>query len=332
MMKALFSDIQHMHTNVLNGLEENAFTFTSENGISGNLTELKFNGVLIRKSDFVVSRPVRFEVETVAPSLEMHFALTGQVEVKNHSIKNPISISDMQHNIVGIPRFSGEYFFSKRDTRRSSLEILLTKDFFKGLVNESCSLQCALLENLDKGIMSFAGKHHLSITPQIQLILHNIIQCKRSGYLKKMYLEAKVIELLMLQTEAFETRFSSNDCNCLFSSKKDVEKIQAVKELINEEPNNAFTLNGLAKKTGLNTFKLKKGFKALYGQTVFGYINDLKMEKARQLLLDKNISVKEVAYLCGYNSPNNFSTAFKKKYGLSPNQLISSRKGNNYVL
>lgn len=73
---------------------------------------------------------------------------------------------------------------------------------------------------------------------------------------------------------------------------------------------------------GLNEFKLKKGFKMLFGQTVFGYAHQLKMQLSRDMLMTQNMNVNETAELLGYSTPNHFSSAFKKMYGFCPGKLL----------
>lgn len=76
----------------------------------------------------------------------------------------------------------------------------------------------------------------------------------------------------------------------------------------------------LAHKCGLNDFKLKSGFKQLYGNTVFGYLGNLRMEVALRLLKEQK-SVRLVAEEIGYKNPQHFTAAFKKKYGVLPSQV-----------
>ena len=80
----------------------------------------------------------------------------------------------------------------------------------------------------------------------------------------------------------------------------------------------------LARQAGTNEFTLKKRFKEIFGTTVFGYWNNLKMEKARHMLLHEDVPVSLVAEKTGYKNQPHFSTAFKKKYGIFPGKL----KGN----
>ncbi|WP_315815682.1 helix-turn-helix transcriptional regulator [Paraflavitalea speifideaquila] len=60
---------------------------------------------------------------------------------------------------------------------------------------------------------------------------------------------------------------------------------------------------------------------ALFGTSVFGYLNELKMEYGRQMLLESACTVYEVAYMLGYHDPYNFSKAFRKYFGYLPGRL-----------
>ncbi|MEM6437389.1 MAG: helix-turn-helix transcriptional regulator, partial [Cyanobacteria bacterium P01_D01_bin.115] len=72
---------------------------------------------------------------------------------------------------------------------------------------------------------------------------------------------------------------------------------------------------------------LKRGFKEVFGSTVFDYLRDRRMEKARQLLLDGQLKVATVARVVGYHSPTSFNAAFKQSYGVSPKAYqLSMRK------
>ena len=74
----------------------------------------------------------------------------------------------------------------------------------------------------------------------------------------------------------------------------------------------------LSRIAGINEFKLKRGFKEVFGQTVFGYLNDERMDLAKSDLLEKQKSITEIAFELGFSSVQHFSNAFKKKFGVSP--------------
>lgn len=101
---------------------------------------------------------------------------------------------------------------------------------------------------------------------------------------------------------------------------KEYLPLKEVREFLEEHYLESFTIKNLSKQFGINEFSLKKDFKAAYNHTIFGYVQQLRMEEAkRQLLAGK--SIKEVAYEIGYEHPHHFSTAFRKWYNITPSSL-----------
>jgi len=78
------------------------------------------------------------------------------------------------------------------------------------------------------------------------------------------------------------------------------------------------TLIELARKMGLNDFKLKKGYKQLYGVTLFDDFLHARMDKAKRLLLDTHQSIVAIAELTGYRNVSGFSAAFKRYFDHTP--------------
>ena len=122
----------------------------------------------------------------------------------------------------------------------------------------------------------------------------------------------------MLQLE----QIADHTCHAPPGIKKhELEKLYAVREIISNHISESFSLTELAQQVGTNEFTLKKGFKELFGTTVFGYWNELKMEWAKQMLSEDGLTVTEVSEKIGYKNPQHFSTAFKRWYGFSPGEL-----------
>lgn len=91
-------------------------------------------------------------------------------------------------------------------------------------------------------------------------VLNEIVDCTRTGIYKRMYLEAKVIELLMLQLE----QFAAHDCRVFCSLKPaDIDKMHYARQIILQGINNPCSLIDLARQIGTNEFNLKKGFKEI---------------------------------------------------------------------
>lgn len=77
----------------------------------------------------------------------------------------------------------------------------------------------------------------------------------------------------------------------------------------------------LARQVGINKTKLKYCFREIYKTTIFGYLFDYKMELASKMLLDTQNSVLEIAHECGYEYASHFTTAFKRKFGITPKEF-----------
>ena len=100
------------------------------------------------------------------------------------------------------------------------------------------------------------------------------------------------------------------------------------KEIIIEEMNNPPGLQELADQVGLNLKKLKMGFKQIYGDTVYGFLFDYKMECARKLLDSGSYNVNEVGLKIGYSTGSHFIAAFKKKFATTPKKYLMAINPN----
>lgn len=100
----------------------------------------------------------------------------------------------------------------------------------------------------------------------------------------------------------------------------DIERIRAVKEMLDQIQRPHTTIEELAYKAGMNRTKLQYGFRKLFGQSIYSYQVRLRMDKAQRFLEETDRPIKQVASLSGYNTISSFSAAFKKTFGLSPLQ------------
>lgn len=154
-----------------------------------------------------------------------------------------------------------------------------------------------------------------------QMILHEIINCKLQGAFKNMFLESKALSLLL----CFQKCYTENqpDCaSCKFLTKPvEKEKILKAKEIILSCLNNPPTIPQLSLQIGINQCYLKKGFKELFGTTVYDFVQEQRMLKAKLLLTTTDFSVSQVADQIGFSSVSNFSSAFKKFAGVFPSEL-----------
>ncbi|MBO0322169.1 helix-turn-helix domain-containing protein [Muricauda sp. CAU 1633] len=103
---------------------------------------------------------------------------------------------------------------------------------------------------------------------------------------------------------------------------RDIQMIRDVHDMIlNNLEKDLPQLKDLALQMGTNEYKLKYGFKQLYGITIFRCLVQERLRKTRTLIQHSDLSLKQIAHMTGFKSPAHFSRAFKDKYGLSPSEL-----------
>ena len=114
--------------------------------------------------------------------------------------------------------------------------------------------------------------------------------------------------------EVFTCKFLANEA--------DRDKITKAREVLLQHIGEPLTIKELSRKVAINECYLKKGFKEMFGTTIFDFYQSQRMEHAKYLLYDKGLSVTEVSMLLGYSSISHFSTAFKKHTGIKPCELL----------
>ncbi|MEH2275571.1 MAG: helix-turn-helix domain-containing protein [Nostoc sp.] len=165
------------------------------------------------------------------------------------------------------------------------------------------------------------------ITPQMQACLQQILQCPYYGITKRMYLEARVLDLMALLVEQeIEARKGKNSTHSLKSD--DLERLHHAREILLQNLDNPPSLVNLSRQVGLNECTLKRGFRLAFGTTAFHYLHHYRLEKARQLLQTGDMNVVEVARIVGFASRSYFASAFRKKFGVNPKEYLTIRKNS----
>lgn len=162
----------------------------------------------------------------------------------------------------------------------------------------------------------FFSEQHLHITPEINAILNGLENSAHTGFCERLFLESKVIELLAIKISQLEQQQPAPRLK-----QEELDKMQEAREILIQHIDAPFSLRTLAHMVGTNEFNLKKQFKAAYGTTVYGYLNQYKMEQAKAMLLQGDSRVSEVSEKMGYKHATHFTSAFKKYFGYLPNKI-----------
>lgn len=162
-------------------------------------------------------------------------------------------------------------------------------------------------------IVCYNGK----ISRTIHQIINDVMNCHYRDDLKRIYLEGKILELIAVYLD--ESIFQSQGLHSTTRlSSYDMEALHTAKRILDENVTAAPTIGKLAKLICLNEYKLKTGFKELFGMPVHAYVIDKRLEMAKMLMEYEKLRITDVALRVGYNDLSYFAEKFKKKYGVNP--------------
>ncbi|PZR37891.1 MAG: AraC family transcriptional regulator [Azospira oryzae] len=158
----------------------------------------------------------------------------------------------------------------------------------------------------------------------LYVVLNQLFTVQLSESSEKLYYQAKALEMLSLY---FSTKKPNTESCPFLNDEETVRKIKHAKEHLLKNLESPPSLKELAKFAGLNEYQLKVGFKEIYGNTVYGYLLDHKLDHSRALLDSHKFQVNEVAYEIGYTNPSHFIAAFRKKFGITPKKYLMNHSG-----
>jgi AraC family transcriptional regulator len=163
----------------------------------------------------------------------------------------------------------------------------------------------------------------LSLCGRTRLVLEALLNHSYTDSLENIFVNAQSQMLLLYSLECMVGEKAVEGFQCKFlANEADREKIIRAREILLAQIGEPLTIKALSRKVAINECYLKKGFKEMFGTTIFDFYQGQRMEHARYLLYEKGLSVTEVSVMLGYSSISHFSTAFKKHTGLKPCELL----------
>ncbi|UOE52330.1 helix-turn-helix transcriptional regulator [Mucilaginibacter sp. SMC90] len=279
--------------------------------------QLSSGGLFLLHSNMQFNDPIRIlsEVEGETITSQFIFYEGGNMPVK---IPRKGIYGNNRHNIRYIPSSKGKYEVIPGMEYRYFL-MVLSKEYYFHLIDRHALIHSSFVAAIMEGKYTSLAAQDLAVTPEMKRVINDICECKKTGEIKKFYTESKVLELLMLQLEQMQNNNADDDGPQIKT--EDLEKLYQAKELLDKVYVNPPTIKKLSRIISLNEFKLKQGFKAYYGTTVYGYITRLRMETAKKMIINDHKSIGEVAHAIGFKHQAHLTSAFKKYYGILPSEI-----------
>ena len=155
---------------------------------------------------------------------------------------------------------------------------------------------------------------------ELQTLVSQISTCPLKGAARQLYLAGKALEVAVLISHE-SCKSEDGPCStCPKLCALALQQVHEAKNILVESMEDPPTLGELASRVGMSPKKLTLGFQTVYGKSVFGVLQDHRLEQAHMLLASGDLNVSQVAYKVGY-SVAHFSTVFRRHFGISPSQL-----------
>lgn len=288
-----------------------------------NVGESSFEEIILEKGFYVLhfqneSNQIQsFEREIDSSFIQMHFCLRGNSKFLFNNGSYTFDVLDNRSILLYNPqRVLPINLEIQPKTTLVSFMISIEK-FHSLFSKESGYIPFLSNENSHKKYYD-----DTEIKPTVSIVLQQIINANINSSVKELYIKGKVYELLSLH---FQKEENANGEYCPFLvDEQNVLKIRKAKEIIIARMTEPPSLQALASEIGLNLKKLKEGFKQIYGDTVYSFLFDYKMEHSRKLLETNQFNVNEVGLQVGYSTASHFIAAFKKKFGTTPKKYVKS--------
>lgn len=153
------------------------------------------------------------------------------------------------------------------------------------------------------------------MTPEMQAIVDQVFHNKYEGKTKMMFFRSQINTLLA----HFFGQLSLMSEEAIPGDER--QKLEMAKDILINNLEHPPSLSEISREIGLNTFKLKKNFKQLFGVPVFKYLQNERLTTANELIRSKKMTIQGAAWHVGYDSLSSFSNAFSKKFGFRPSEI-----------
>ena len=320
--EGIFEDLRLTNKSAKQKMPLDSFwNLPEEIGIGSVRKTMLRSGFELYIMDFKIREPHIVKGETDSPMIGLKFSLSGNIRYRMQYSANDDWVTDSgQSSLYYLPASNTS---GKAATKEPVLAVLIQMEpwFFNILLERETDRIPDDFGDIASGSPNGKYLHTDVITPLMQAVVHQILNCPYHGLTRQLYLEGKAYELIAYK---LEQSLSSNMRyqKTFVLRPDDVERAHHARELVRRNFENPPRLLDLARMVGLHHSKLNFCFREVYGSTVFGYFREMRLNKAKSLLDEGRMNVTEAAYSVGYSSLSHFAMAFKDHFGIAPGRYL----------
>lgn len=252
------------------------------------------------KSSFYAKKDLKLveEISNFKSYLYMGIVMDGSFEgsfCSGKSLdfeKNHIIIQDLQDDIG--------YMKVAKNTRINTVGFLIDRDF---IAQNAPKIALGTKKPIKYAQMSQTSK----------ALAHNIFYANNQNPLGKIKTQSQILDLIFLEFSHLNTQTKKP----FILSNDETRALKRAREIL-EHSCLPHTISEIARMVGLNEFKLKAGFKSLFGQSPYAFSLSHRLDLAKDLLQTSELSIAQISNKIGFKAQQNFSLAFKKRFGDTP--------------
>jgi AraC-like DNA-binding protein len=164
---------------------------------------------------------------------------------------------------------------------------------------------------------------HEPLSPAMRSLLGELKQSKGDAGLQQLYYHTRTMELLYLLMEQVNKRTSAP---LKTNDPEHIAQIFQAKSLLVRDLSEPPTIASLANAVLMSESQLKQSFREVFGVSIYQYFQQERLGRAKQLLSDKNRTVKDVGYELGFTNIGHFSRLFERLYHVKPKKFQIGRR------
>lgn len=264
----------------------------------------------------------------IHPEFEIDFTISGKVQVT--VIQPPEGTCDfsIQAGTNGLYYRPGMAELETRlDMARGMAPkgVLISGDAAKLNSFATCRKSAAPLPWQESQVKTkaFACEHNTT-TPAMKMVIEQILCPPVEPGFQTIYVKGKALELIALKLS--QRAASKCNKNRIRLTKQDQKKLFLAKRILLSRLEDPPSISELSRLAGINDYKLKAGFRQVFGDSVFHILKNARMDKARRLFDETQESVLHIANQVGYANPSHFAAAFRQRFGMSPRAYLNNRQ------
>jgi AraC-like DNA-binding protein len=293
--------------------KKESFQIGSNQGV---YSEFFSPGIHVWECVIPIKSPGKILVRFMKPTLQMIFCLSGNITYHLNNVKNVFEKS--HHNTLFVPE--GEILLEWYPSESTQIVIIsLSEEFSNRYLPKDDEHFKAFIRSVQQKEARWLCPENMSLFQQGMFTLQDLTNSHYTNFQKRLFSEAKVIELLGQQLGQYEA--SKGNFKALPLKAGEIEKMYMVKNLILSNLSIHYSLIELAHQVGTNECYLKDHFKKVFGITVYGFTQKAKMERAKEMIIAGGKKISDIAKSTGYKYTSHFTSSFKKYYGVLPNKI-----------